>query len=483
MQRSHRRRSARLAVALGAAVLAALGAAGGAAGVRPRAAASFQPTWSTVVDPAAPIAQSSPVVADLSGTPAVVVGDLHGLLHALSLATGHELPGWPVQLGAAIESSPSTSGSTVFVGVGSAAQPNGGGYDAVSAAGTLRWSTPVRYQPSVATHRGVVAGLTVGLLGGRPAVVGGSLGQFLDALSVSSGRVLPGFPWFQADTVFSTAALADLYGKGLDIVEGGDSTAGNAFQVAYRNGGHLRILSGAGNVGAKAPSGGLVCQYDTDQVVQSSPAVGPFLAGRAVGVVAGTGTFYAGAFDTDRLLAIDTACRLAWSARLDGSTSDSPALVDALGNGRLQVAEGTSVAGGTSGTVYLLDGATGKVIWSTPALGPVVGGITSVDLGSGYQDLVVPTLHGVELLDGRTGAVVDVLETVVGVQGSPLVTDDPNGTIGITVAGYKAGGTSPAGEAVVEHFELPGSDGARVTEAGSWPEFHHDPQLTGNADG
>jgi nitroreductase len=33
----------------------------------------------------------------------------------------------------------------------------------------------------------------------------------------------------------------------------------------------------------------------------------------------------------------------------------------------------------------------------------------------------------------------------------------------------------------VEHFELTGSDGALATEAGSWPEFHHDPQLTGNA--
>ena len=34
-------------------------------------------------------------------------------------------------------------------------------------------------------------------------------------------------------------------------------------------------------------------------------------------------------------------------------------------------------------------------------------------------------------------------------------------------------------EGVVEHYELSG--GGPVDEAGSWPMFHHDPQLTGNA--
>lgn len=484
MLRPTRRRGVRLALAVGVVAASALAASTASAGRAVAGVVDFAPTWTVVADRSAPIAMSSPVVADLGGTRAVVVGDLHGYLHALSLATGRELPGWPVDLGGApIEASPSSEGSTIFVGAGSAAAPDRGGYYAIGANGKVRWSTTVRYQPGDPMHRGVVSGLSVGRLQGRTAVVGGSLGQFLDALSATTGRVLPGFPWFQADTVFSTAAIADLYGKGQDIVDGGDSTAGNAFHVAYRNGGHLRILSPSGNEGATAPSGGLVCQYDTNQVVQSSPAVGRFLSGDRIGIVAGTGTFYPGASDTDRVLAIDTGCHLTWSARLDGATTDSPALVDALGNDTLQVVEGTAFAGMRRGTVYLLDGATGKVIWSAPALGGVVGGITSVDLGTGAQDLVVPTLGGTEILDGRTGAVLDVLETVAGVQSSPLVTDDPNGTVGITVAGYKAGGATSAGEAVVLHFELPGSNGARVTEAGAWPEFHHDPQLTGNAGG
>jgi hypothetical protein len=439
-------------------------------------------TWEDIVDTQAPIALSSPVVADLQGTRAAVVGDERGYLYALSLSNGAEVRGWPVRIGggAPIQSPPSVSGTTVFVGAGSAAEPFAGGYYAVSPTGSVLWKTTVRYQPRVAATRGVVAGLTVGTLQGIKAVVAGSLGQFLESLTASSGTPLRGFPWFQADTVFSTAALADLYGNGhTEIIEGGDSTAGNAFHVPYANGGHIRVLATSGNATAKTPSGGLLCEYNTNQVVQSSPAVGPFLAGGAIGIVAGTGTYFTGATATDHLLAVNSHCGLVWSARLDGATTDSPALIDALGNGKLQVAEGT--AAGSGGTVYLLNGATGQVIWQHGALGAIIGGITSVDLGGGYQDLVVPTLRGVEILDGRTGAVVTVLETTVGVQSSPLVTDDPNGLIGITVAGYKAGGTDAGGEAVVEHFVVAHSNGARATEAGSWPEFHHDPQLSGNA--
>lgn len=471
-------------VTSGAAALVLLtgGTAGAAARGRPQAVApAFRLTWEQVVDPAAPIALSSPAVATLQGQQVAVVGDLAGELHALQLANGRELPGWPASTGGApIQSPPSVAGARVFVGAGSAASPFSGGYFAFGANGRRLWVTKVRYQPSDAATRGVQAGLTVAALQRTTAVVGGSLGQFLDALRASTGATLTGFPWFQADTVFSTAAVADLYHNGrLEIVEGGDSTAGNSFNVPYTNGGHIRVLAATGNAGARTPSGGLLCEANTNQVVQSSPAVGPFLAGGATGIVVGTGTFYPGASETDAVLGLTSTCATAWTTKLDGATTDSPALVAAEGGSRLEVAEGTDT--GSGGSAYLLNGTNGKVLWRRRALGPVVGSITSADLGGGYQDLVVPTLHGVEVLDGRTGAVVDVLETVVGVQSAPLVTDDPNGTLGITVAGYKAGGTGPDGEAVVEHFELdrPGS-GAVATAPGSWPEFHANPQLTGD---
>jgi hypothetical protein len=127
--------------------------------------------------------------------------------------------------------------------------------------------------------------------------------------------------------------------------------------------------------------------------------------------------------------------------------------------------------------VYALSGATGRVLWAQPVYGEVIGGVVTVDLGQGYQDVVVPTTEGAVVLDGRAGQVVTTIELSVGLQSSPLVTDDPNGTVGITLAGYNG-----YNQGEVEHFQMPGSHGAGVDGAGAWPMFHHDPRLTGNAE-
>jgi hypothetical protein len=82
--------------------------------------------------------------------------------------------------------------------------------------------------------------------------------------------------------------------------------------------------------------------------------------------------------------------------------------------------------------------------------------------------------RGAEVLDGRNGRLVAVLGRFVAFQNSALVTRDPDGSVGITVAGYDA---RDAGTVV--HYEMLGSDGRFVTAAGSWPQFHHDPQLSG----
>jgi len=94
--------------------------------------------------------------------------------------------------------------------------------------------------------------------------------------------------------------------------------------------------------------------------------------------------------------------------------------------------------------------------------------------GRGYQDLLVPTVHGVEVLDGENGSEITVLGPRLGFQSSPLVTDDPNGAVGITIAGYNGNNVG-----VIQHYEIPGSDGALAVGAGSWPMFHHDPSLSG----
>ena len=143
------------------------------------------------------------------------------------------------------------------------------------------------------------------------------------------------------------------------------------------------------------------------------------------------------------------------------------------GGTQLDVVEGTDA--GSSGSVWALDGTTGATLWHQPAVGRVIASVVAADLtGAGYQDLLVPTVHGVEVLDGRSGAEVTVLGSKFGFQNAPLVTDDPNGMVGVTIAGYNG-----ANQGVVQHYEIPGSNGASAVGQGAWPMFHHDAGLTG----
>jgi hypothetical protein len=174
---------------------------------------------------------------------------------------------------------------------------------------------------------------------------------------------------------------------------------------------------------------------------------------------------------------VNAHCNPRWIDKLDGTTTSSPALADILGNGQLEVLEGTRV--GSGGSVWALNGITGNTIWHSAAAGQVIGSVVTADLtGGGYQDAIVPTTAGVQIFDGRTGAAVAILGQDRGLafQNSPLVTADPNGAMGITIAGYNS-----SNQGVLEHYQVNGIRGATVNEAGAWPMFHHDPQLTGNA--
>jgi hypothetical protein len=477
------------ALALTAVVLAAPAAQ---ATEVPHAGAGFTATseWTqTLNDAGQEIALSSPNVANLDGQPSVVVGDQAGSVYAFHLSGGGAPGGWPYHAGAPIDSTPSVAPinpgglDTVYVGGGDSGNPTTGGYQAISPGGGDQWfvqETNPGTDPTA--HSGVSASLTVGSFAGGYGVEAGSLGQNTYALGAANGAQLGGFPWFSADSVLSTAAVADLYADGnTELISGGDSSAGVAYGQTYANGGHIRILSSAGNAGTFSPAGGLVCQYNTNQNIdRSSPAVGQFLSGGAVGIAIGDGSYYGGASDSNKVFAINTSCQLAWSQTLDGITADSPAIANVQGNGQLDVVEGTQPTQGTNGTIYVLNGTNGGTVWSATTTGLVIGSPVTADLtGGGYQDVIVPTTAGIDIFDGRSGAEMDVLDPNQGFQNSPLVTDDPDGHIGITGAGY----SGSAGVGIVQHWEIDGTSasGANVTEAGAWPEFHHDPQLTGDA--
>ncbi len=469
-------RSARTAfvliVALGVAELVVSSAAAGVGTTRP--APALAEVWRVRLadGPHGEVALGSPSLATLTGGPAVVFGDRSGEVYALELTTGHAAPGWPKNLGVPVTSTPSvlelpgTAFDTVLVGTGNAAVPCAGGYEWLLPTGAedlVRAPNPTSDRACDAN--GVFAGIAIGTLGGVTAAVAGTLGQETDAMNVATRAVLPGFPWFQADSNFATPAIADVEENGANqIVEGGAQTAGVAYGRKYTQGGHIRILGADGK---------LLCEDTTDESVNSSPAVGRFLPGTAIGIVVGTGPTFPTAPQHDEVIAVTAGCTQAWATKLAGTTGyESPALADVLGNGQLQVLVTTH-----SGGVYALDGADGAVLWHAELAHDIFGSPVTVELGNGHQDVLVGTINGFDVLTGDNGAVLIATDMEnVGFQNAALVTEDPNGTVGITVVGYQPD------DSIVTHYEITGSTGANVDAPGTWPQFHHDPRLTGDAD-
>jgi len=475
-ERRTRRAGATRALAV-AALVTALAPVLVATGAVPAGASSsphslgFSLAWQqNLPDNGNPIAESSPTAATLDGGgTSVVIGDRAGGVYAFHLSNGSAVPGWPVNVGAPVDSTPSASpdGSGtdyIYVGTGNASQPSLGGYVGITNTGQEIWSRPAA-DPN--GNHGVQASLAVGPIQGIQSVVAPSLGQDAYALNAGNGATLPGWPFFTADSGFSTPSLADLYGNGgTEIVQGGDSTFGNAYNTQYYNGGHLRVLGTGGN---------LICSHDTNQTVDSSPAVGNFLGGGAMGIAFGTGTFYPGASDTNKLFAVDANCNVVWRVDLGGSTQSSPALGDVLGNSSDQVIEGVDT--GSSGLVWALNGSSGAALpgWPVATPGRVIGSVVTADLtGGGYNDVLVPTTQGLVIIDGKSAQVVATLGAgAVAMQSSPLVTIDPGGAIGITIAGYNA-----SNQGTILHYTVNGSNG-RSLGLRSWPQFHQNAQLTG----
>ncbi len=488
--------------AVGIAVVALVGPAAGRAVAQGSGGLSVRLAWvhdladQDVGGVTGTIAESSPTVADLAGGPAVVVGDLGGNLWAFNLATGNPVPGWPAHTAPAAAPGPQRpldgpvsavrlAGQpydTVFVGVGDAAHNRVPlAFEAFNADGTLLWAQSNAGLPTQDLLSGDQAGLTIFGPPRHRQVVSGTLGVVLHALNASSGSLRWSF--LTADSDYATPAVGDLVGDGQEqLVMGGDSTLDPLHPHEYAKGGHLRILGASGRQR---------CQLEPqpDQVVDSSPAIGPIFGG-ATGVVVGTGTEYPTGTDTDRLLAMRPDCQLAWTARLGGSTTASPALADVEGtSGQIQIVEVASTGTTSDGLVYVLSGQ-GKVLapWPVHTQAPVVAGsaVTADLSGAGYQDVIVPTADGAEIFDGRSGQLLATPgANQVVMESTPLVTPAEKGKVGLTLAGFHAatsgcpGNAASCAQGIVEHFVISGT-GVRVgPPSKSWPMFHHDPALSG----
>ncbi len=435
--------------------------------------------WQKVL-PNALVKLSSPNVATLdSGGPAMVVGAENGQIFALHLSNGSTVPGWPVQTGRPIDSSPSVAPlgpgglDNVYIGIGnsSTAYSSGeqGGYVAYGPSGNRLWYQPGPWPNN--SSAAVQASLAVGNVAANrhPDVTAGEIGQEIYSLSAASGAVLPGWPYPTADSVYSSPALAHLSsGGGTDIVSGGDQTAGSGNGKTYHSGGTLRALNGSGK---------LLWHFLTNQVIDSSPAVGDLANNGQQDIVFGTGFYYSNVSDTNKLFVLSSTGQLKWSANLGASTWPSPTLADLTGNGQLDVVEPT-FTGTNQGFVYAFN-SSGQLLSGfpvNPAPGRFIDGqVTTADLANnGQQDLLVPTPLGLFAYGPNGGApLFNLGANQVVMQNSALVTQDPNGTLGITIVGQDPQQPSSS---LVQHYEL---HNAKIG-SGGWPQFRHDPRLTGN---
>jgi TM2 domain-containing membrane protein YozV len=473
---------------------------------------TIQCKWQTFLN--GDVEQSSPEIATLAGgESSILVGTRDtGLVYALSLNTGQSESGWPVATGYAVDSSPTAVPA-----------PSGGGVDDVlvdagdvvtvppisldvdhgsvmdlSPSGSVIWQKGLadEFDPTFGSNPAVYASPSVADLAGtgEPSAVtaGVSLSQYV--LQADNGKTDVGWPQKTADSTFSTAAIADFSGRQPVIVAGSDSTAGPGGLYNW-NGGTVR---------AETPGGRVLWVYPSDEVVTSSPAVGN-LNGSGDMVVFGHGRYWSylgSAPDANAVTALNSNGTLAWEDHLNGYTPASPALADLTGNGQLDVVEPTWTASGsqTGGSVYAI-APDGTVLWGPAGLWDsnpeasssevLYGGVATANFGEGYQDVVVASGTGWNILDGRTGQSLLPYGPLSGqgldwggqtgylaMQNTPLITPDPSGTgLDIVLSGAYTGSFGTKGfVAVYQVTSAPGSVGTNA-----WPMFHHDPQHTGSA--
>ncbi|MDA8267891.1 MAG: PQQ-binding-like beta-propeller repeat protein, partial [Actinomycetota bacterium] len=492
---------ARVAVGLAAIAAAALAPVVPAAASAPHATpGAIQTTlvWKDLLAPGTAIVGSSPNVATLDGAgPSVVVGSrMSGDVYALHLTNGSAVAGWPQPTGTGIDSTPavvaSGSGSldNVIVTSGDVAgqdppvlNPGSGSIQELGPTGAVLWR---RTLPDVfgafGPNPAIEASPAVGDIGtGAPAIVAGTVGLSLYALNPATGATLPGWPQKTPDSTFATAAITDVGGT-QHIVAGSDSTAGPGALTNW-NGGTVRMMNANGTTDWYSQS---------NEVITSSPAVGN-LTGAGAMAVFGHGQYWNGS-DQDGLTAVDAATgATAWEAHLGGYTHASPALADLLGNGQLDVVEPTwRLIGQPGGGRVFAFSPSGTQLWSTSMPVPgdtIAGGVATADFGQGYQDVVVASGLGWDILDGRTGAIVagpiglnvnwDGNAANLAMQNTPLVVPDPSGRgLDVVVSGTYDGVNGDTTRGFVAVYRV--SSAPATVGTGAWPQFHHDPALTGS---
>ncbi len=381
------------------------------------------------------------VIASQSGTVrAYKSGNLNDLLWAVSA-----VPYVPAYCNAqstptAIESSPviadvdADGSNDIIIGMGSTYAPNqNGGLQVLNANGTVKWnwttSNDIFNVWNAAAGagadgwcEGVFASAAVGDVNGDgyPDVVFGGWDDLVHALDGRTGVELPGFPFDNVDTIWSSPALYDVDGDGRDeIFTGGDDTPGRPGAAI---GGQIHALDwDQGQVS-------VMWKRHPDETAMGSVAIGDINGDGRPEMVITNGLFYNNA-DTRKVQAFhldDGSDVPGWPVQLEGVVTASVALGDVNGDNQLDV-----VVGDWNSNVYALDGS-GSQLWKTaiccnPAaasLNAIKAGAIIGDLdGDGDNDVAVGSGWSMQILNGKTGVRMQELAIGFSYDSSPILGD------------------------------------------------------------
>lgn len=386
------------------------------------------PAWQDTVGAEA---ISSPSTAIIDNTQVIVFGSESGYIYVLNAATGQNMPGWPQPVEitqgqpTAVESSPTVaylngrkSPPSIIVGAGSTyVADQQGGLEAFNANGTVKFIfhtldifnewTNAPYPSGY--DQAVFATPTIGDVegNGQQDIVFGSWDHRIYALS-PTGKLLPGFPIDNQDTIWSSAALYHVHGpkRAQDIFLGGDSTGrrgcngGWIMDYAFSNGYEHRIW-----------------EHCENQTIWSSPAVGVINRSGKVAVVVGTGFGETPPYKSDsyKLFAFYAANGRrvpGWPVKTAGPSFGSPAigrltkssLPDIVDTSWCTACSGSGYPNQGESKVYAWSG-TGHLLWSQTLLGgndfssPILVNLT----GTGENDVLVGSSAGLYPISGENG--------------------------------------------------------------------------------